>query len=59
MTVLVQYIDSAIYHDTGSKVDYFMCIFNELLARAFFCSLGSGKSLIAVDELVMYKNVDY
>ena len=36
-----------------------MCIFNELLASTFFCSLVSGKSLIALDELVMYKNVDY
>ena len=29
----------SIYRDTGSKVDYFTCIFNELVARAFFCAL--------------------
>ena len=30
----------SIYCDTGSKVNYFTCIFNELVARAFFlCSL--------------------
>ena len=34
----------SIYRDTGSKVDYFTCIFNELVARAFFCALLEGVS---------------
>ena len=29
----------SIYRDTGSKVEYFTCIFNELVASAFFCAL--------------------
>ena len=46
----------SIYRDTGSKVDYFTCIFNKLVPRAFFCSLLEVVSqLIALDILFMYK----
>ena len=69
-TCMFQYIDIALYcfinkhdvtsisklcisiqRDTGSKVNYFTCIFRGLFLRSF----GSGKSLIALGMLVMYK----